>query len=237
MSQGSEARCPTCDAEIWSVRGVQCWTYPHKFHTKPTHAAPASPTPPELGTCTRLVGGKRPHAQTSSCRGWKPIASASTESPTAHWVDAAAEEILQRWIATFPETEVAAEIGLEVPIANIIKKHLPAEPAPRPPVDGKYSIDRPCSACSAGDSEMEYHDHSPPFRKGYGTDTRPPVDQGKELAEQEFLGASVAVWREIDRLMATGPYPGIHMASDLRIMEKCAWERYRGFIDGDTRGR
>lgn len=30
--------------------------------------------------------------------------------------------------------------------------------------DRKLPIDRPCSACSAGDSEMEYHSHCPPFR-------------------------------------------------------------------------
>lgn len=33
---------------------------------------------------------------------------------------------------------------------------------------GKYPIDHPCSVCSAGDTKMEYHDHEPPFRKGYG---------------------------------------------------------------------
>ena len=30
--------------------------------------------------------------------------------------------------------------------------------------DRRLPIDRPCSACSAGDSEMEYHLHCPPFR-------------------------------------------------------------------------
>src|ERR1019366_1350405 len=29
----------------------------------------------------------------------------------------------------------------------------------------KLPIDRPCSACSAGDSKMEHHDHTPPFRE------------------------------------------------------------------------
>lgn len=33
---------------------------------------------------------------------------------------------------------------------------------------GKYPIDRPCSACSAGDRKMKHHDHHPPFRAGYG---------------------------------------------------------------------
>jgi hypothetical protein len=28
----------------------------------------------------------------------------------------------------------------------------------------KLPIDRPCSVCSAGDDEMKYHDHEPPFR-------------------------------------------------------------------------
>lgn len=53
----------------------------------------------------------------------------------------------------------------------------------------------------------------------------------RDLAERDFLEASIAVWREIDRLMLLGPYPGIHMGSDLRIMEKAAWERYRAFLD------
>ncbi len=28
----------------------------------------------------------------------------------------------------------------------------------------KLPIDRPCSACGDGDTEMKYHDHEPPFR-------------------------------------------------------------------------
>jgi hypothetical protein len=49
--------------------------------------------------------------------------------------------------------------------------------------------------------------------------------------EQDFLNASIAVWREIDRLMTLGPYPGIPMADDLRISEKLAWERYKAVLD------
>jgi hypothetical protein len=30
--------------------------------------------------------------------------------------------------------------------------------------EARLPIDRPCSACSAGDTEMEYHLHRPPFR-------------------------------------------------------------------------
>ena len=58
----------------------------------------------------------------------------------------------------------------------------------------------------------------------------------KDEAERNFLDASIAVWREIDRLMAIGPYPGIPMAADLRISEKLAWERYKPFLDESEKG-
>lgn len=50
-------------------------------------------------------------------------------------------------------------------------------------------------------------------------------------AEREFLAASVAVWREVDRLEAEGPYPGIPPETDLRQRERAAWERYRAVLD------
>lgn len=37
--------------------------------------------------------------------------------------------------------------------------------------DKKLPIDRPCSACSAGDFEMKYHSHCPPFRNEQFTGT------------------------------------------------------------------
>jgi len=40
---------------------------------------------------------------------------------------------------------------------------LPAQPA-APTTGQKLPIDRPCSACGDGDTEMKYHDHAPPFR-------------------------------------------------------------------------
>lgn len=46
-------------------------------------------------------------------------------------------------------------------LSRITSVVLPTKP-------GKYPIDRPCSACSAGDHEMKHHDHDPPFRAGYG---------------------------------------------------------------------
>ncbi len=52
-----------------------------------------------------------------------------------------------------------------------------------------------------------------------------------EQAEREFLDASVAVWREVDRLEAAGPYPGIAPTTDLRERERAAWERYRCLLD------
>lgn len=39
------------------------------------------------------------------------------------------------------------------------------QPIPGP---AKLPIDRSCSVCGDGDTEMEHHDHNPPFRKGYG---------------------------------------------------------------------
>lgn len=50
-------------------------------------------------------------------------------------------------------------------------------------------------------------------------------------AEREFLEASVAVWREIDRLTEAGPYKGLDASTDLRIRERQAWERYRAELD------
>ena len=63
--------------------------------------------------------------------------------------------------------------------------------------------------------------------------TDPLREFSHDQAERDFLNVSIAVWREIDRLMKLGPYPGIHMATDLRISEKLAWERYRAFLDKD----
>jgi hypothetical protein len=51
-------------------------------------------------------------------------------------------------------------------------------------------------------------------------------------ARDDFLAASVAVWREIDRLDA-GPYGyhPVHMSVELRKAERAAWERYRDLLD------
>ena len=50
-------------------------------------------------------------------------------------------------------------------------------------------------------------------------------------AERAFIDASVAVWREVDRLEAEGPYPGIPPESDLRQRERAAWEAYKAVLD------
>jgi hypothetical protein len=51
-------------------------------------------------------------------------------------------------------------------------------------------------------------------------------------AEAEFLAASIAVWREIDRLDAEpGGYHPIRMSVELRQRERAAWERYRATLD------
>ena len=51
-------------------------------------------------------------------------------------------------------------------------------------------------------------------------------------AEAEFIAASVAVWREIDRLDANpGGYHPIKMSVELRERERAAWNRYRDLLE------
>lgn len=61
---------------------------------------------------------------------------------------------------------------------------------------------------------------------------------GRELHEAEigFLTASIAVWREIDRL-STQPegYHPTAMDIELREAERRAWEKYRSALDGPGR--
>lgn len=57
---------------------------------------------------------------------------------------------------------------------------------------------------------------------------------GAQDAEGAFLAASVAVWREIDRLEAEPDgYHPTRMSMDLRKAERAAWERYRDLMGGD----
>ena len=52
-------------------------------------------------------------------------------------------------------------------------------------------------------------------------------------AEADFLTASIAVWREIDRLDAEPDgYHPTRMSVELRQRERAAWERYRDLLDG-----
>jgi hypothetical protein len=48
----------------------------------------------------------------------------------------------------------------KISIADLVK----LLSSPVAPTEGRYAIDRPCSACSAGDTNMEHHTHSAPFR-------------------------------------------------------------------------
>jgi hypothetical protein len=59
------------------------------------------------------------------------------------------------------------------------------------------------------------------------------VRQAHSEAQAAFLSASIAVWREIDRLdsQPEGYHP-IRMSVELRKAERAAWERLRGFLDG-----
>lgn len=60
-----------------------------------------------------------------------------------------------------------------------------------------------------------------------------PADRERQEALAAFLDASVAVWREIDRLDAEPDgYHPVRMSVDLRKTERAAWERYRDLIGG-----
>jgi hypothetical protein len=61
------------------------------------------------------------------------------------------------------------------------------------------------------------------------------VDTPGHPAEREFLAASIAVWREIDRRSAEpGGYRGMDEGTTLRIRERAAWEAYRDVLDADA---
>jgi hypothetical protein len=60
-----------------------------------------------------------------------------------------------------------------------LQEELAALSVPTEAPRGKFPIDRPCSACSAGDSEMKYHEHEAPFRPA----TAAPV--AKEIRDSE----------------------------------------------------
>ena len=55
-------------------------------------------------------------------------------------------------------------------------------------------------------------------------------------AEAGFLAASIAVWREIDRLDSEpGGYHPTRMSVELRERERAAWKRYRDLLEpGDA---
>lgn len=67
---------------------------------------------------------------------------------------------------------------------------------------GRYAIDRPCSACSAGDAGMDHHKHVAPFRQplqGPDTHTQATVDDSNywTLAGTDHHGVYVgdlAMW-------------------------------------------
>jgi hypothetical protein len=57
-----------------------------------------------------------------------------------------------------------------------------------------------------------------------------------EIAEKAFLAASTAVWREIERIEASGEgYHGIAASTRLRRKEREAWERYRDALEAAGR--
>jgi hypothetical protein len=66
-----------------------------------------------------------------------------------------------------------------------------------------------------------------------------PAAAARLTAEREFLDASIAVWREIDRRQREpgSGYTGLSAATDLRRRERAAWERYRDEVLDASEGR
>lgn len=57
-------------------------------------------------------------------------------------------------------------------------------------------------------------------------------EEERAEAEAAFLAASVAVWREIDRLDSRPEgYHPVRMSVELRHRERAAWEQYRDLLD------
>ena len=62
--------------------------------------------------------------------------------------------------------------------------------------------------------------------------TRRPAGDDLAAARDVFLAASIAVWREIDRLDAEPEgYHPVRMSVELRKTERAAWEKYRDLLD------
>lgn len=122
-----------------------------------------------------------------------------------------------RWIADISKYPGVMAYGSTFEEA-VIKVLILYESANRAPDQqegkpGKYPIDRPCSACSAGDTEMEYHDHQPPFRaepdrdfisaeeffkREYPDDSHRPswIDLDGDMRTYEFTEAYLQAYRE-----------------------------------------
>jgi len=67
---------------------------------------------------------------------------------------------------------------------------------------------------------------------------RQPAGDDLADAQDVFLAASIAVWREIDRLDSRPEgYHPTAMDTELRKWERAAWERYRDLMDGRTERR
>ena len=77
------------------------------------------------------------------------------------------------------------------------------------PTHAKLPIDRPCSACSAGDAEMEHHDHTPPFREAKPVSTEVCNNCRKSLpcecsryGDTTDATSAEQFWKRIDALEA-----------------------------------
>jgi hypothetical protein len=63
----------------------------------------------------------------------------------------------------------------------------------------KLPIDRPCSACGDGDTEMKYHDHEPPFRSPQN-DSAPIIGKAPLLPAEARIAELEQKIRDIKKI-------------------------------------
>ena len=108
----------------------------------------------------------------------------------------------------------------------------------------KLPIDRPCSACGDGDTEMKYHDHEPPFREWcrvaaseQGARTMSTEQERAEFGEWLIWQTAWKAGREFQREEDAKIAEGYYTASGERYYTTTAsGERHGNRLAGSIRG-
>lgn len=182
------AKCPNCSAPLTTrdatnFAGV-CSRCGHDFNKIGEAAAPVAADAPKEKKCsygephpahtfgnnpTQLCKGiprtdcdnslQHPSGQCALCLAYHPERTTKT-SMAAYGAEL--RQIAQEADLTISTGEPSKRAMRALQQAYAIGKRA-AETTQ--PAEGRYAIDRPCSACSDGDIEMKYHQHSAPFRQ------------------------------------------------------------------------